>query len=128
MAMNKRIRIIAVSLIISMISLGCQPIVSEEYVEKAVDDIKAEAVKSLKKAIKKEVEEFFASDDLASTLGISSQDMKEIEKSIRNYVDNYEFDEESLKEIKSSVEYVLDNADGLSAEELESKIKQIFEN
>ena len=126
--MNKRIRIIAFSLIVSMLCLGCQPVFSESYVEKAIDDIKEEAVKSLKKALKKEIEEFFASDDLAGNLGISSQDMKKIEQSIRNYVDNYEFDEESLKEIKASVEYILNNAEGLSAEELENKIKQVFEN
>ena len=81
-----------------------------EDTDATVEDIKAEAVNQLKKAVIKELEEFFAADELASTLGISSQDLKNIENSIKNYIENYEFDEESLKEIKSSVEMFLNNA------------------
>lgn len=124
----KRIRLAAVLLPLCLMFSGCQPDISKQNIDKTVEDIKAEAVKQIKKSIKKEIEEFFSADDLASTLGISSQELKGIESSIRNYVDNYEFDEEALEEIKASVEGILSNAEGLSAQELESKIKEIFEN
>ena len=106
---------------------GCQGSVSQKDIDKVVHDIKSEAVKKLKKAFVKEVEEFFAADDLASNLGISSEDKKKIQNSIRGYVDNYEFDEEALKEVKASVEGILQNAEGLSTEEIQNKIKQVFE-
>ena len=100
---------------------------SQNSIDKVVDDIKSEAVKKLKKAFVKEVEEFLATDDLSAALGISSDDRKKIQNSIRGYVDNYEFDEEALKEAKASVEGILKNAEGLSVEEIEKKIKQVFE-
>lgn len=110
-----------------LIFSGCQGSVSQNDIDKVVEDVKSEAVKKLKKAFLKEVEEFFVSDDLASTLGISSEEKKKIQSSIRVYVDNYEFDEETLKEVKASVEGILQNAEGLSTEEIENKIKQVFE-
>lgn len=124
----KQIKIVIALLFVALTFSGCQPDFSNGGIDKVVEDIKAEAVNQLKKAVIKELEEFFAADELASTLGISSQDLKNIENSIKNYIENYEFDEESLKEIKSSVEMFLNNADGLSADELEKKIKEIFEN
>ena len=125
--MNRQIKTIIISLLICLIFSGCQGSVSQNSIDKVVDDIKSEAVKKLKKAFVKEVEEFLATDDLSAALGISSDDRKKIQNSIRGYVDNYEFDEEALKEAKASVEGILKNAEGLSVEEIEKKIKQVFE-
>ena len=123
----KQIKIVIALLFVALTFSGCQPDFSNGGIDKVVEDIKAEAVNQLKKAVRKELEEFFAADELASTLGISSQDLKLIENAVKNYVENYEFDEESLKEIIASAEMLLNNTEGLSAEELEKKLKEIFE-
>lgn len=124
----KQIKYVIALLFVALTLSGCQPDFSEAAMDKVVEDIKKEAVKQLKKALRKELEEFFAADELASTLGISSQDLKLIENAVKNYVENYEFDEESLKEIIASADMLLNNTEGLSAEELEKKLKEIFGN
>lgn len=114
----------------SILIAGCQENLSsqksEEYMSSVVDDIKEQAAEELKKAFVNEIDEFFKSDDLTETLGISSEQQEQVEASIKKYLDDYSMNEEKLDEAKESLEELLENAEGLSAEELEDKIAGIF--
>ena len=109
---------------------GCQdnlPVQdTESYVESAVNDIKEQAAEEFKKAFANEVSEFFNSDDLSKSLGIDSDGQEKLEASIKEYIDNYSMDEEKLEEAKASLDRLFEHAEGLSADELQSKIAGIF--
>lgn len=98
----------------------------EDYVSGVVSDIKAQAAEEIKKAFAGEVEDFFRSNDLASSLGISSDDQGKLEKSIKDYINQYSQNEEKLSEAKESLDKLLQEAEGLSADELQDKIADIF--
>lgn len=101
---------------------------TENYVSGVVNDIKAQAAEEIKKAFAKEVEDFFKNNDLAASLGISSDEQGKLENSIKTYISQYSQNEEKLSEAKESLEKLLDNAEGLSADELQSKISDIFKD
>lgn len=100
---------------------------TENYVDSVVSDITAQASEELKRAFVNEVAAFFKSDDLSKTLGIDSDGQAKLEKSIRTYIDQYSTDEAKLSEAKESLNTLLQNAEGLSVEELQDQIKGIFE-
>lgn len=114
-----------------MMLTGCEASVSsqntDDYVEEVVKDVKKQAAESLKKALASEVSAFFQSDDLSATLGVSAEEREQLEQSIREYIDEYNTDEEKLGEAKEAVEKLFENADGLTAQELQDNIKEIFE-
>lgn len=95
-------------------------------VSDTVTKTKQQVSDGIKSAFADEVQKFIDNNDLAATLGISSEDQKDITDSIRNYIENYELDEEQLKAAKESVETFLENAKGLSAEEIKDNIADIF--
>ena len=99
----------------------------ENYVDSVVSDIKTQAAEEFKKAFSNEVTAFFKNDDLSKTLGIDSDGQAKLEESIKAYIDHYSMDEEKLSEAKESLDMLLQNAEGLSAEEIENRIKGIFE-
>lgn len=109
---------------------GCQGGLSaqdpEEYMGSVVSDIKTQATEELKKAFSNEVSEFFQSDDLSKTLGLDSNGQMKLEESIKSYIDRYSMDEEKLGEAKESLDALLQNVEGLSAEELQDRIEGIF--
>lgn len=97
------------------------------HINTVVDDVKEQASEELKKAFVKDIEDFFQNNDLETSLGISPTERSGIEASIKEYLDHYSLDENKLKEAKSSVENLLENAKGLSAEEIQDKISKVFE-
>ncbi len=99
---------------------------SENPISNVVDDIKVQAAEEFKKAFVHEVGEFFKSDDLEKSLGIDHDGQAAIEASIKDYIRNYSMDEEKLSEVKASLETLLESADGLSTEELQDRISEIF--
>lgn len=123
---------VAVSTVLAGGTGGCQGDLSsqapEDYVGSVVDEIRTQAAEELKKALANEVGDFFRSGSLAQSLGISSGEQEQIESSIRSYISGYSMDEEKLGEVKESLETLLGNAQGLSAEELQGRITAIFEN
>ncbi|MDE6220677.1 MAG: hypothetical protein K2G51_09665 [Lachnospiraceae bacterium] len=96
------------------------------YVDNAIDDIGNQAAEELKKALADEVSAFFKSDDLSKTLGVDSEGQARLEESIKTYISHYSMDEEKLSEAKTSLDTLLENAEGLSVEELQDKIEGIF--
>ncbi|MDE7477410.1 MAG: hypothetical protein K2M91_05595 [Lachnospiraceae bacterium] len=122
----------AVGTLIAGSTGGCQdslPIQEPQgYVGSAVNDIRAQAAEELRKAFINEVGEFFKNEDLARTLGLDSDGQEKIEASIKEYISNYSMDEEKLAEAKESLDKLLENAQGLSADDLQSKIAGIFED
>lgn len=99
----------------------------EQYVDSVVSDIRTQAAEEFKKAFANEVTAFFKNDDLSKTLGIDSDGQARLEESIKLYIDHYSMDEEKLSEAKASLDALLQNAEGLSAEEIQDRIKGIFE-
>ena len=116
----------------SMVVAGCEPDFSSQntdgFVKKIVDDVKEQAAQELKNAFAKEVSDFFQSDDLSATLGMTGEEKEQLEKSIRKYIDEYSMDEEKLGEAREAVEQLFENADDLTAEELQNHVKEIFSN
>jgi outer membrane murein-binding lipoprotein Lpp len=100
---------------------------AKDYINGTVDELKAQAAEEMKKAFANEVIEFFKSDDLSKSLGLDSGEQQKLEESIKQYIDNYDLDEEKLKEVKGSVEELLQNAKGLSETELHDKVSAIFQ-
>lgn len=109
---------------------GCQGDLAaqdpEEYMSGVVGDIKTQAEEELKKALSNEIASFFQSDDLSKSLGVDSEGQAKIEESIKAYINNYDMDEEKLSEAKESLDTLLENAEGLSVEELQDRIEGIF--
>ena len=83
---------------------------------------------SIKETFKAGIVDFFANDDLENTLGISSERAQELEKSIESYIEDYELDEEAVEKAKTAVYDTLEKAKGLSDDELDEKIANIFKN
>lgn len=127
----RKIAVVLTAVIGSALIAGCQADFPSQdtdgYVKEIVNDVKEQAVQELKKAFASEVSDFFASDDLSVTLGMTGEEKEQLEKSIREYIDAYSMDEQKLGEAKEEVEILFENADGLTAEELQNKIKKIFQ-
>lgn len=100
---------------------------TENYVNNAVSDITEQASEELRKAFANEVTAFFKSDDLSKTLGIDHDGQAKLEESIRTYIGQCSMDEEKLSEAKESLNTLLQNAEGLSLEEIQKKIEGIFD-
>lgn len=109
---------------------GCGGIMSsqkaEDIVNGVVDEVKEQAQEEFKKKLSDEIGDFFESGDLARTLGIGGDGQAELENSIKNYITSYNADEKRLGEAKQAVEELLKNAEGLSVDQIEEKMSEIF--
>lgn len=94
----------------------------EEKQEEVVSAVSAE----MKKALKAQLDEFVQSDDLEESLGLSEEQISELEQSIEQYVDTYEFDKEALAELTGQLENLLDETKGLTKEELQAELDEIL--
>jgi len=101
---------------------------TEKHVNNVVDEIKVQAAEEIKKAFVHEVSEFFESDDLEKSLGIDRDGQAAIEASIKAYIRDYDLDEGKLEEAKASLQTLLGSAEGLTADEIQDRIAQIFEH
>ena len=101
---------------------------SENYVDSVVGDIRTQAAEEFKEIFSNEVTAFFKNDDLSNTLGIDGSGRAKLEESIKTYIDHYSMDEERLSEAKEALDTLLQNAEGLSAEEIQDRVRGIFED
>ena len=107
----------------NMNSGGLQTKNPDSYVAGAVDEITTQAVDELKKAF---ASDFFTDDDLAKSLGISSEEQSQMENLIKSYIQDYTMDEKKLGEARESLEQLLENAENFSSDELQGKISEVF--
>ena len=91
---------------------------TQEYSRKASEDIKD--------AFISQMEEFLKSDDLGESLNLSSKEKDNIERSVQNYVDQYELSEEELNKVQDSIKELLQNVQGLDADTIEDKLGEIL--
>lgn len=98
-----------------------------DSVNEAMTDVKNQVSEDIKSTLVNEVKAYINSDELSENLGISPEDQETIFNSLRDYVDNYEFDADQIKEVTESVEEFLQNAKGLSTDEIKENIAEILE-
>ncbi len=97
---------------------------AESPVESLVNEIGTQAAEELKNVFAQEVSDFFKSSDLEKTLGIDHSG----QASIKAYIRDYDLDEGKLEEAKASLQTLLGSAEGLTADEIQDRIAQIFEH
>lgn len=97
-----------------------------EELKNIVSEDKGQIVEELKIIVSKEAETFLENADLSDVLGIGGSEQSELEKSVRSYIDDYELDEDAIEDAKAAVQAVLEDAKGLSAEEIEGRIASVF--
>lgn len=81
----------------------------------------------MKKALKAQMDEFFSSDDLEESLGITQEQISRMEQSLEQYVDSYEVDAGALTKLTDELELLIDEAKGLTKEEFQTKLDEILE-
>lgn len=129
------IRVMAALALLAVILTGCQSDVTidnvgdkiSESVSDTIAKTKKQVSDDIKSALAEEVKAFINSDDLAVTLGIDAKEQERLNESIQIYIDSYELDEEQLKAAKQTVEEFLESAKGLSVDEIQKNISDIFE-
>lgn len=98
-----------------------------DSVKEAVSDAKQQVSDDIKNALVNEVKAYITSNQMSESLGISQEEQESILNAVHEYIDNYEFDAEQIKEAKESFEEFLQNADGLSADEIKENLAEILE-
>ena len=129
------IRVMAALALLAVMLTGCQSDVTidnvgdkiSESVSDTIAKTKKQVSDDIKSALAEEVKAFINSDDLAVTLGIDATEQERLNESIQSYIDSYELDEEQLKAAKQTVEEFLESAKGLSVDEIQKNISDIFE-
>ena len=101
---------------------------SGQNAESLVNEIGTQAAEELKNVFAQEVSDFFKSSDLEKTLGIDHSGQASIEASIKAYIRDYDLDEGKLEEAKASLQTLLGSAEGLTTDEIQDRIAQIFEH
>jgi len=115
----------------SMVMTSCQEHLPQELqqkVEEKQDEV-AEAVGAeLKKALISQMDEFLQSDDLQESLGFTENQLSEIEQSVEQYINEYEFDTEALLKVTDELQLLFKEAKGLSKEEIQKELDEILNN
>ena len=114
----------------SMAMTSCQdqlPQEVQEQWEEKQDEVVSAVSNEMKKALEAQLDEFLQSEDLENSLGFSQEQVSQIEKSVEEYIDNYEFDTETLTKLTDELEFLVNEAKGLTKEELQAKLDEILE-
>lgn len=113
----------------SIAMTSCQeqlPQTVQEQWEEKQDEVVSAVSGEMKKALKAQLDEFVQNDDLEESLGLSEEQISELEQSIEQYVDDYEFDTEALTKLAGELENLLDETKGLTKEELQAELDEIL--
>ena len=113
----------------SMVLTSCQkqlPETIQEQWEEKQDEVVSAVADEMKKALKTQLDEFVQNDDLEESLGLSEGQISQLEQSIQQYVDTYEFDAEALTQLTGELENLLDETKGLTKEELQAELDEIL--
>ena len=112
-----------------MVLTSCQkqlPETIQEQWEEKQDEVVSAVADEMKKALKSQLDEFVQNDDLEESLGLSEDQISQLEQSIEQYVDTYEFDAEALTQLTGELENLLDETKGLTKEELQAELDEIL--
>lgn len=124
---KKIVTAVLAGIIVFGLLTGCQDITLSDDVSSKAGEYVIDTVERTKNVIKDEIKDLLASADFVSGLGITPQEQENIKNEIKGYIKNYDADEEQLKTAKETVENFLENARGLSSEEIKKGIADIFE-
>ncbi len=114
----------------SMAMTSCQdqlPQKMQEQWEEKQETIVSAVSTEMKEALKSQMDEFLQSDDLEESLGFTDEQRKEIEQSMEQYIEQYEFDAEALNELTQKMETLFQDAKGLTKEEIQEKLDEMLE-
>lgn len=114
----------------SIAMTSCQeqlPQTVQEQWEEKQDEVVSAVSGEMKKALKAQLDEFVQNDDLEESLGISAEQVSQLEQSIEQYVEEYEFDTEALTKLAGELENLVDEAKGLTKEEVQAELDKILE-
>ncbi len=114
----------------SMAMTSCQdqlPQKMQEQWEEKQETIVSAVSTEMKEALKSQMDEFLQSDDLEESLGFTDEQRKEIEQSMEQYIEQYEFDAEALNELTQKMETLFQDAKGLTKEEIREKLDEMLE-
>lgn len=114
----------------SIAMTSCQeqlPQTVQEQWEEKQDEVVSAVSAEMQKALKAQLNEFVQNDDLEESLGISAEQVSQLEQSIEQYVEEYEFDTEALTKLAGELENLVDEAKGLTKEEVQAELDKILE-
>lgn len=114
----------------SIAMTSCQeqlPQTVQEQWEEKQDEVVSAVSAEMQKALKAQLNEFVQNDDLEESLGISAEQVSQLEQSIERYVEEYEFDTEALTKLAGELENLVDEAKGLTKEEVQAELDKILE-
>ena len=106
---------------------GIQAVINEK-----TEELKSKAVQEFEEALSEQVKEFFSSNDLQESLGLSDEQQEKVQGSMKEYLENYDSDPQAWKDVFSSVQEKLTQLkengelDLLTAEELNEKLDEIL--
>lgn len=129
--MKKLIISIAAFLGISSVAMtSCQdqlPQEVQEQWEEKQDEVASAVSAEMKKALISQMDDFLQSDDLEESLGFTDEQITEMEQSVEQYIENYEFDTESLTKLTEEIKLLFDEGKGLTKEEIQTKLDEMLE-
>lgn len=115
----KRLKLVLLTLFMSMIFTACQ-----EQIQEEITIAKQEVSNQIKEAVINEIKVFFTEQNLI----LDEETQAKLEEKIEEYVANFDLEEIDLAQIKDSLEKALDSSEDMSLEEVEASIENIFTN
>lgn len=115
----------AVLAVSSMMMTACADKLSVNP-EEAQTQLKEKIADELKSAFTAQMEDFFQSDDLGKSLGFSAEQLEEMKQSVAQYMEEYEFDEDTMTEFTNELQSLFDETQGLSKEEIQSRLDEMM--
>ena len=127
----------SILLICSLFSLsGCDtnlvPQGIQDVVNEKADDLKSKAMEEFEAALSEQMKDFFSSNDLQESLGLSEEQQEKVQGSMKEYLESYDSDPNAWKDALNSIQEKLTELkengelDFLTAEELNEKLDEIL--
>jgi len=85
------------------------------------------AQEDYQEAFLEQLGEFIDSSDLSESLGLSGEQQEGISQQLRDYVENYQPNEEELAQTKQAVQELLENNEGLTLQEIEDRLSGLLQ-
>ena len=99
----------------------------QEQIDAKQEEYGRKASEEMKDAFSSQLKEFIKSSDLSDSLGISTEEQEKIEKSLKDYVDQYELSEEDLSKAQDALSQLIDQAQELDKQTIEDRLNRILQ-